>query len=98
MASQKGWKEDLGIYSTVSLTLVLGKIMDQIIMSALTEHVQNNQGNRLSQHGLMRDMFSFTNLISFYHQVSCLLDEEKAMGVVYLDVSKDFDTGSTAFS
>ena len=32
-----------------------------------------------------------TNLISFYDQVTCLLDEGKAVDVVYLDFSKAFD-------
>ena len=33
-----------------------------------------------------------TNLISFYHKVTCLVDEGKAVDVVYLDFSKAFDT------
>ena len=35
-----------------------------------------------------------TNLISFYDQVNCLVDEGKAVDVVYLDFSKAFDTVS----
>ena len=34
-----------------------------------------------------------TNLI-FYDQVTCLVDADKAVDVVYLDVSKAFDTVS----
>jgi len=33
-----------------------------------------------------------TYLISFYDQVTCLVDEGKAVDVVYLDFSKAFDT------
>ena len=35
-----------------------------------------------------------TNLISFSDQVTCLVDEGKAVDVVYLDFSKAFDTAS----
>jgi len=33
-----------------------------------------------------------TNLISFYDQVAHLVDERKAVDVIYLDFSKAFDT------
>ncbi|KAK4812180.1 hypothetical protein QYF61_009072 [Mycteria americana] len=91
---KKGWKEDLGNYRSVSLTSVLGKIMEQFILSVLNRHVQANQGIRPSQHGFMKSRSCLTNLISFYNQVTCLVDEGKAVGVIYLDFSKAFDTVS----
>ncbi|KAK4823680.1 hypothetical protein QYF61_005651 [Mycteria americana] len=61
---KKGQKEDPGKYRPVSLTSVLGKLMEQIILSAITRHVTH------------------------------LVDEGKAVDVVYLDFSKAFDTVS----
>jgi len=54
--------------------------------------VKDNQGIRPSQHGFMKGMSCLINLISFYDQVTCLVDEGKAVDVIYLDFSKAFDT------
>ncbi|KAK4817961.1 hypothetical protein QYF61_003481 [Mycteria americana] len=91
---KKGQKEDLGNYRPVSLTSVPGKIMEQFILSVLNGHVQANQGIRPSQCGFMKGRSCLTNLISFYDQVTSLVDEGKAVDVVYWDFSKAFDTVS----
>jgi len=89
---KKGRKEDPGNYRPVSLTLVPGKVMEQIILGEITWHVCGVQGIRPSQHGFMKVRSCLTNLISFYDLVTRLVDEGKAVHVVYLDFSKAFDT------
>ncbi|KAJ7425136.1 RNA-directed DNA polymerase from mobile element jockey-like protein [Willisornis vidua] len=91
---KKSWKEDPGNYKPVSLTLVPCKVMEQIILSAITQHLQDGQRIRPSQHGFRKDRSCLTNLISFYDQVTHLVDEGKAGDVVYLYLSKAFDTVS----
>ncbi|KAK4816622.1 hypothetical protein QYF61_019321 [Mycteria americana] len=51
---KKGRKEDPGNYRPVSLTSVPGKLMEQIILSAITWHVENNQGIKPSWHGFRK--------------------------------------------
>ena len=89
---KKGRKDDPGNYRPVSLTLVPGKLMEQLILSTITQHMWDNLMIRPSQHGFMKGRSCLTNLIPFYNRVTCLLDEGKAMDVVYLDFSKAFDT------
>ncbi|KAK4822991.1 hypothetical protein QYF61_024699 [Mycteria americana] len=68
--------------------------MEQIILRAITQHVENNQGIKPSQHGFRKGRSCLSNLISFYNKVTRLVDEGKAVDVVYLDFSKAFDTVS----
>jgi len=84
--------ENPGNYRPVNLTSVPGKIMERFILSALSGCVKDNQGIRPSQHGFVKSRSCLTNLISFYDQVTCLLDEGKAVDVIYVDFHKAFDT------
>ena len=61
-----------------------------LILSTLNRHVQVNQGIRPSQHGFMKGRSCLTNLISSYDLVTRLVDEGKAVDVIYLDFSKAF--------
>ena len=72
--NKKGQKDDPGNYKPVSLTSVPGKLIEQLILSTIIQHVQDNQMIRPSQHGFMKGRSCLTNLISFYDRATCLLD------------------------
>ncbi|PKU42341.1 rna-directed dna polymerase from mobile element jockey-like [Limosa lapponica baueri] len=61
-----------------------------MILNAITWHIQENQVIRPSQHGFMNDRTCLTNLIFFYNKVTHLVDEGKAVDVVYLDFNEAF--------
>lgn len=62
-----------------------GKTMEQVIMNAIIQHVQDNQRIRPSQAGFGKGRSCMTNLVFFYDQVTCLVDEGKTVDVVYTD-------------
>ena len=72
------------LYKTVSLTSVLGEVIQQIILREITWHVWDNWGIRPSQRGFMKGRSCLANLISFCDQMTCLMDKVKAVEVVYL--------------
>ncbi|NXT11799.1 PO11 protein, partial [Prunella fulvescens] len=91
---KKGGKEDPGNYRPVSLTSVPSKVIEQFILSLITQNLQDSQDIRPSQHEFRRGRSCLTNLVSFYDQVTHLVDVGKAVDVVYLNFSKAFDTVS----
>ncbi|RMC13200.1 hypothetical protein DUI87_10734 [Hirundo rustica rustica] len=61
----EGWKKGSGNYGIVGLTLVLGKVMEEILLNATMQHLQDNQGIRTSQHRFVKGRSCLAVLI-FY--------------------------------
>lgn len=59
-----------------------------LVLSAITQHVWDNQVIRPSQHGIMKGKSCLTN---FYDKVTHLVDDGKTVDAVDLDFSKPFD-------
>ncbi|KAF4787884.1 RNA-directed DNA polymerase from mobile element jockey-like protein [Turdus rufiventris] len=82
-----------GNYRLVILTLVLGKLMEQTILSTITQHMQD-QATRPTQHGFVKGRSCLTNLFSFYDKMTHLVDEGTSVDVIYVDFSRALDTVS----
>ena len=89
---KKGWKDDPGTYKPIILISVPEKVMEWIISRAITDLLKVSEEIRSSQYSFMNGSSCLTNLVSFYDKVTHLVDEGKAVSVVYLDFSKAFDT------
>ncbi|CAM5087737.1 unnamed protein product [Eretmochelys imbricata] len=89
---KKGKKEDPGNYRPVSLTSVPGKIIKQVWKESISKHLEQRKGIRDSQHGFTKGKSCLTNLIAFYDEITGSVDEGKAVDLIYLDISKAFDT------
>lgn len=88
---KKCGKKDPGSCRPVCLASEPGKVMEQVVLNAITWHVWDNLVMRSSQCGFRRSRSCLINLISFHDKVTCSVDEVKAVGV-YLDCRIVLDT------
>ena len=88
---KKGSKADPGNYRPISLTNVIGKMMERIVKDEVVTHLETNHLTSDAQHGFRTGRSPQTNLIEFQNETTKWLDEGSAFDVLYLDFEKAFD-------
>ena len=67
------------------------KILQKSVSKALLKSQKTVCAAPLSTLGFTRGRSCLTNLVAFYDVVTALVDEGKAIDVIYLDLTKVFD-------
>ena len=88
---KKGDKTLTANYRPVSLTSVVGKLMESVIARSIREHLDRHKLINDSQHGFTKGKSCLTNLLSFYGKVYEAADNGNIYDILYLDFSKAFD-------
>eukprot|EP00061_Rhincodon_typus_P004628 g23049.t1 len=84
-------RDNPGNYRPVSLTSVVGKLLEKILRDKIYKHLEANVLIRDKQHGFVLGRSCLTNLIKFSEDLTKMNDEGKSVDVVYMDFSKAFD-------
>ena len=88
---KKGDKSDPANYRPISLTCVLCKVMEHIIASNLTKHLNKHNILYDLQHGFRQKRSCETQLIQLVEYLGRQLIQGKQTDLVLLDFSKAFD-------
>lgn len=57
-------------YRVVGLSTAPGKILEQILLECVSEHMKGKKVIENSQHGVTNDKSHLTNLITFYKRLA----------------------------
>ena len=88
---KKGDKAESSNYRPISLTSIIGKMLEAIIAKEIRQHLEIHMLIRHSQHGFSKGKSCITNLLSFYRKVFETIDRGERYDIVFLDFSKAFD-------
>lgn len=78
-------------YRPISLTSICCKIMEHIIRSSITNHLESNNILTNAQHGFRKHRSCETQLLGAVHDFTSQLDRGGQTDVVFMDFAKAFD-------
>jgi len=89
---KKDKTKDLMNCRLVNHTSVPGKLMEQLFLETASRHMKDKKVTMNIWHGFMKWKSGLSNILPFYKDKASLVDEGRAVDVVYLDFSKALGT------
>lgn len=88
---KKGDKTIPANYRPISLTSLVGKLLESVLKVKITNHLNKYDLISDKQHGFRKNRSCLTNLLQFYDKVINDYDEDRETDIIYLDFQKAFD-------
>ena len=88
---KKGNSADPGNYRPVSLTSVVGKVMERIIKQDLMDHLNKHKLITNNQHGFVKGRACVTNLLETMDFTTESMASNEWVDLLFLDFAKAFD-------
>jgi len=89
---KKGKKTMAENYRPISLTSVIGKVMEKFVRDALVDHMIKHNLFCDAQHGFVPGRSCMTQLLVTLEMWTEMIDKSEPIDVIYLDFKKAFDT------
>ena len=70
---------------------MVGKLLERILRNRIYSYLEINGHISKRQRGFVKRKLRLINLIRFFEEVTEMIDEGRAVDVVYMDFSKAFD-------
>ena len=83
---KKGNRALMSNYRPVSLTSIVGKLLESIITNQIREHLEKLSLINDSQHEFSKGRSCLINLLTFYRNVYEAVDNDANYDIIYLDI------------
>ena len=85
---KKGGRDKAENYRPISLTIIVGKMLESIVKDNIVSCFDKNCLIRYSQHEFMSGRSCLTNLLEFMEEIARELDNGNCVDVVYLTLPR----------
>ena len=89
---RKGSKTSPNNYRPVSLTCVVGKVMEKIVRQVVMDHLTENKIITKEQHGFIQGRSCTTQLLEALDEWTEAVDDGGSVDIIYTDFQKAFDS------